>query len=204
MIEKGATEAKLQQYPVITAHVPSAEQWFGSDPDLITTSTNRNLLQPTKKNKQRRESHLQKDLDKGKHRDPISRAPVLDGLLREDSTSSSGSTKSGRSQLVDLVMEDHAAEETERVRARKEGGARWNEDEQKHFVRNYEAPEEGLDIRHGFEPGQIAPPSESNFAIADEDEDNRGSDQEGADGEGGKNSSKYGDHLDDRNVWNEA
>ncbi len=194
---------------MITAHVPSAEQWFGSDPDLITTSTNRNLLQPTKKNKERRQSHLQKDqhLDKGKHRDPKSRAPVLNGLLREDSTSS-GSTKSGRSQLVDLVTEDRAAEETEQVRARKEGGARWNEDEQKHFVRNYEAPEEGLDIRHGFEPGQIAPPpaaaSDSNFAIADEDEDGKGSDQEEAEENGSKKSLKYGDHLDDRNVWNES
>ncbi len=109
---------------------------------------------------------------------------------------------------MDLVTEDRAAEETERVRARKEGGARWNEDEQKHFVRNYEAPEEGLDIRHGFEPGQIAPPpaaaSDSNFAIADEDEDGKGSDQEEAEENGSKKSLKYGDHLDDRNLWNES
>lgn len=191
---------------MITAHVPSAEQWFGSDPDLITTSTNRNLIQPTKKNQERRESQLQKDLPKGKHGDLKSRAPVLDGLLREDSTSS-GSTKSGRSQLVDLVTEDHEAEETERVRARKEGGARWNEHEQKHFVKNYEDTEEGQGIRHGFEPEQIEPSSvtapNSEFAIED-DEDDKGSDRDEDNHEGGKNSMRYGDHLDDRNVWNGA
>lgn len=136
--ERCFLELMLLQYPVITAHVPSAEQWFGSDPDIITTSTNRNLIQPTPKNKQRRESGIQKDLDKGKDRTHTGgasklRAPVLNGLIREES-SSSGSAKSGRSQLVDLVVEDHHAEEVERVRARKEGGAAWNEEETKHFV----------------------------------------------------------------------
>lgn len=130
------------QYPVITAHVPSAERWQGADPALITTSTNRNILQPSQGNKKRRESKIQKTLDKGKRRSsndssdhpPLkSRAPVLSGLLRKESTSSL-SVKSGRSQLVDLVVEDVEAEETERVRARKEGGSAWNQDETKHFV----------------------------------------------------------------------
>ena len=204
---------------MITAHVPSAEQWFGSDPDLITTSTNRNLLQPTKKNKARRQSHLQKDIARGKHRTSSSskrstRAPVVNGLLREDSTSSSGSTKSGRSQLVDLVVEDRKAEETERVRARKEGGARWNEDEQKHFVRTYDDEDEGEEIREGFEPSKIpsAPimgNSDSNFAIDDDEDeeanegrDIRGHDQAAAIDD--RASLRYGDNLDDRNVWNEA
>ena len=134
----------MKKYPVITAHVPSADRWLGADPDLITTSTNRNLLHPTKRNKERRESNIQKDLDKGKHRTSSrsgkpsksrNRAPVLDGLVREGSSSSkSVSVKSGSSQLVDLVIEDKEAEELERVRARKEGGAAWNEDETKHFV----------------------------------------------------------------------
>jgi hypothetical protein len=35
---------------------------------------------------------------------------------------------------VDLVVEDHEAEEVERVRARKEGGPEWNEVPQKYFV----------------------------------------------------------------------
>jgi len=126
--------------------VPAAERWLGADPDLITTSTNRNLLQPTKANKQRRESNLQKDLDKSKHTTSSSsgegshvkskgrsRAPVVTDMLREES-SSSHSAKSGRSQLVDLMVEDVRAEETERVRARKEGGSAWNEEETRHFM----------------------------------------------------------------------
>ncbi len=122
--------------------MPSAERWLHSDPNLLTTSTNRNILQPTKGNKKRRESNLQKDVDKNKHRKHSTTsgsskshyaAPVLNGMLREES-SSSHSAKSGRSQLVDLVVEDTEAEQTERVRARKEGGATWNEDEAKHYV----------------------------------------------------------------------
>ena len=111
--------------------MPAADRWLGADPNLITTSTNRNLLQPTKANRERRASNIQKDLDKSKS--TRSRAPILDGMLREDS-SSSRSAKSGRSQLVDLMVEDTEAEQTERVRARKEGGAAWNEDETKHYV----------------------------------------------------------------------
>jgi len=81
-------------------------------------------------------------LSKGKHRSSSSsddesasrsRAPVLHGVLHRGSSSSS-SAKSGRSQLVDLVVEDTEAEGIERVRARKEGGAAWNEDEPRHFV----------------------------------------------------------------------
>lgn len=129
---------------MITAHVPAAERWLGADPELITTSTNRNLLQPTKANKERRAGNIQTDLGKdihgtsstnsgGSKHKGRSRAPILNGILREDS-SSSQSTKSGRSQLVDLMIEDNAAEEVERVRARKEGGSAWNESETKHYV----------------------------------------------------------------------
>lgn len=126
--------------------MPAAERWLGADPELITTSTNRNLLQPTKANKQRRESNIQKDLDDSKHLKSSgsseasqsklkgrSRAPVVNGILREES-SSDQSAKSGRSQLVDLMVEDNQAEEIERVRARKEGGSAWNDVETKHFV----------------------------------------------------------------------
>ncbi|KAG6991381.1 hypothetical protein G7Y79_00052g087210 [Physcia stellaris] len=192
-------------YPVITAHVPSAEQWFGSHPQLITTSTNRNLIQPTKRNKERRESEIQKDLDKGKHRTSSggsrSRAPVLGGMIREESTSS-GSAKSGRSQLVDLIVEDHDAEEVERVRARKEGGAAWNEDETKHFVRTYGDEDEGEQIREGFDPSEIpatsAPSAE--FAVGDDEDEEEDAD---LDNSRNKPSARYGE-LDDRNIWNES
>ena len=128
----------MLQYPVITAHVPSSERWATSSPTMLTPATNRNLLQPTKANKRRRESDIKQKIDKSKHRtsgdaNAQSRAPLLNDLLEEESDSS-GSVKSGRSQLVDLMVEDVQAEETERVRARKEGGSAWNEAEPKHFV----------------------------------------------------------------------
>lgn len=141
-------------YPVVTAHIPSRERWLHADPDLMTTSTNRNLLQPTKKSKSRRKSKVKETIKdvkartesspKGKQRDSSAggsqngkaeegRAPGLKGLLRQHSSASS-SGKSDRSQLVDLVVEDTTAEETERVRARKEGSAGWNEIEPKRYV----------------------------------------------------------------------
>lgn len=162
---------KSPKYPVITAHVPSVERWLGSDPDLITTSTNRNLLQPTRANKARRESKIKTKLDKGKRRGTDdgtsrSRAPILNDMIREESSSS---IKSGPSQLVDLVIEDTEAEETERVRARKEGGSGWNYEEPKHFIRTYEDEHEGLPIRSGFEPGKASPPVKDEFSIGDDD-----------------------------------
>ena len=118
--------------------MPASERWLRSEPNLITPATNRNLLQPTEANKQRRASSIQENIDKTRHQTSgrsknKSRAPVLDQMLSEESASS-GSVKSGRSQLVDLMVEDTKAEETERVRARKEGGAAWNEQEGKHFL----------------------------------------------------------------------
>jgi hypothetical protein len=130
------------QYPVITAYEVSREVWLTGQPDLLTTSANRNLLQPTKDNKIRRKSNIKKTVEnaqnKGKARDSSpdgeeGRAPVLKGMLRHHSSVSS-SAKSDRSQLVDLVVEDEVAEETERVRARKEGSSGWNEVEPRRFV----------------------------------------------------------------------
>jgi hypothetical protein len=86
----------------------------------------------------------------------------MSGLLRHHSSSSS-STKSDRSQLVDLVVEDTVAEETERVRARKEGSAGWNEREPKRFVRTY-GEDVGEDIRSGFDPRDRLAPEESGSA----------------------------------------
>lgn len=131
------------KYPVITAYVPYRDNWRTASPDLLTTSVNRNLLQPTKASENRRKSNIKetvKDVQtKGKHKEGVKthseagRAPMLKGMLRHHSSASS-SAKSDRSQLVDLVVEDSNAEEVERVRARKEGSAGWNETEPKRFV----------------------------------------------------------------------
>jgi hypothetical protein len=114
---------------------------------MLTGATNRHLLQPTAVNKQRRKSQIkeiQKSAGKGKNRSDSSsegeasnsksKLPIVGKLLRHESSSSSTSNKSDKSQLVDLVVEDHDAEDVERVRARKEGGSAWNEVPAKHFV----------------------------------------------------------------------
>lgn len=134
-------------YPVINTHYASTEDRLSAQPGVISGSTNRNLLQPTRENKQRRKSRIEnikEHVHQGKHRSSSSSGegsrskgkatlPIVGSLLRQDSTSSS-SGKSRNSQLIDLVVEDREAEEIERVRARKEGGPGWNEHEQKHFV----------------------------------------------------------------------
>jgi hypothetical protein len=130
-------------------------------------------LQPTKDNQVRRESNIKGTVEevtkkskrkhsrsvsaKGKARSSSSkgkqkenfngeggRAPVMGGILRHHSSSSS-SAKSDRSQLVDLVVEDTVAEDTERVRARKEGSAGWNASEPKRFVSVFLS----IDVRKG-------------------------------------------------------
>ncbi|KAF1811620.1 DUF300-domain-containing protein [Eremomyces bilateralis CBS 781.70] len=156
-------------YPVITAHTPNPEQRRYRDPRIITVSTNRHLLQPTKENRRRRKhqiSEVQSAVDKGKHRGSSSssgtgsrskKKPPIGSPLREESSSSTSSATSKRSQLVDLVVEDHEAEAVERVRHRKEGSPSWNEEQPKHFVRAH--PIEGQEeaVREGYEPSKDAP-----------------------------------------------
>jgi hypothetical protein len=147
---------------VITAHEASRERWLKGQPDLLTTSTNRNLIQPTRDNKIRRSSNIRETVEnvtkrtqkrhkkmseggntvsspksKGKQKEVPNgeegRAPIMKDMQRHHSSDSSFA-KPDRSQLVDLVVEDTDAEETERVRARKEGSAAWNETEPKRYV----------------------------------------------------------------------
>ena len=75
---------------------------------------------------------------------PVELIELLEKIILEPSVFSDNSNlqnllmltaaKSDKSQLVDLVVEDHQAEEVDRVRARKEGGPGWNEVPSKHFV----------------------------------------------------------------------
>lgn len=129
----------------------------------------------------------------------------MNELIREDS-SSSESVKSGRSQLVDLVVEDTEAEQIERVRARKEGGAVWNEDEAKYFVRTYDDEDEGEMIRGGFQPAK-EPASNCSDPVGD-DEDEQGGDGPSEEAEQwserpnrDQSNTQYAS-LDDRHVWN--
>ena len=195
-------------YPVITAHEAVRQDWMHRDPTMLTTSANRNLLQPTKDNKARRRSDIRESIHKGKERSSSSRGSssrrqdggTIEAKLQNDlNPEDADPAKTDRSQLVDLILEDEQAEEAERVRARKEGGDAWNRSEQKHFVRTYsvEGGEEGEQIREGFDPSKIPadhPPPE--HAISD-DEDDEGNGQSSSGG-------RYGSLIDDRNVWSSS
>lgn len=192
-------------YPVITAHTPSRRRWMEQDPEIITPATNRNLLQPTKAHEERRRSELRDSIQKGKHgsgsrsrQRTTGVGSKLEGsrLARTESSKSENSSQSGRSQLVDLVVEDTQAEEAERVRARKEGGAKWNEEETRLFVRTYGDDEvsEGEEIREGFEPADVPSTEPPEFAVGDDEEDFEETDRKNKQPE-------YGSLNEERNIW---
>ena len=229
-------------YPVINTHYATARDRTRTTPSIITGSTNRNLLQPTAANKQRRKSKIQ-EIQSRAHRGSQHRAssssshskpkgllPKAANLIRGKSNTSTSSSSSADSQLVDLVVEDTEAEQIERVRARKEGGPAWNEQEQKHFVKTYGAAQEV--VGEGFNPD--APEGASDEGIHDPgmpftvgedeeeailDEDEEGGDRDelehgqpwerrtyDGDAEGGKGKGKgketeYGSFNDERDAW---
>ena len=221
-------------YPVINTHYASREDRLRRNPNMLSASTNRAILQPTRDNKQRRKSRIkeiQEDVhqhDRGgssssNHRGSSSSASnsasgtsnkgkeklqVLPSVLgRTQSSTSNSSNESHSSQLVDLVVEDHEAEEVERVRARKEGGPGWNSIEQKHFVKMHPGEEVQEEVRQGFNPDRpeeavteevhtLTEPSDSNVAVNDEER----KDQTGADQPWEK---KRFDGAEERNPWDE-
>ncbi|KAF1992454.1 DUF300-domain-containing protein [Aulographum hederae CBS 113979] len=224
-------------YPVITAHTASRDNRLFGEPEIITASTNRHLIQPTAANKRRRKSKIQNvQQSKGKHRPSSSysasqskpSAPLL-GKIASRQSSSSSSAKSDRSQLVDLVVEDHEAEEVERVRARKEGGPAWNETEPKHFIRTYPEADQEEEVRQGYEPGEHRPRQpltdqmhnlDNPFSVGDGDEeavDDKVPDDKvpdggeesrawehrdySQDGEADKTSPQYGSFREERDIW---
>lgn len=178
------------------------------DPHLLTTSANRNLLQPTKDNRERRRSELRQSISKGKERSTSRSSEdstgAVESKLRKDLQHDDDDPKIDESQLVDLIIEDTDAEEAERVRARKEGGDAWNKSTQKHFVRTYsfegDGPGESIgdDFREGYDPSKITadhPPPEHAISEDEEDEDDR------PEGSGLKGNGRYASMLEDDNVW---
>ena len=152
-----------------------------------TTATNQALLRPTpqtvKKGKSKRTSPAESQRKKAKFE-------AAKPLLHRNESSSGSSARSG---LVDLVVEDTSAEETARVRARKEGGPGWNEAEPKRYIRQYPPEVAGEEIKKGFEP-PAAPsvdrpatphasqgggePEGARFSIGDDDDDDDDDDGE--------------------------
>lgn len=196
-------------YPVITAHFATRDDWMNRDPGLLTTSANRHLFQPTKDHKRRRKSELKKRIHKGKTRSSSrSDGEEEDGLEaklhRDLSSSPSKSSKIDESQLVDLVIEDEEAEQMERVRARKEGGDKWNNQEQKHFIRTYsiDSQHSGDSIRQGYDPDKVSPDQAlPEHAVNDDEAEQDRAESSRGPGKGVADES-YGD-LDDRHVWDE-
>ena len=179
------------------------------DPNLLTTSANRHLFQPTKDHKQRRKSNLKDKIHKGKTRstsrskDDDDEDAMESKLHRDLSPSSSKNNKIDESQLVDLIVEDEAAEQMERVRARKEGGDAWNNQEQKHFVRTYSigSQHSGDSIREGFEPDKIPPDLPiPEHAVSDSEQEEESGSSSGPKSDAGKNGYES---IEDRNVWND-
>lgn len=163
-------------YPVINTHYATRDDQLHAEPNLMSASTNRALLQPSRANKQRRKSRIKNIQEEAhQHDDPDRRdnssnsasdgpvsslatkgkekmaaLPVVGTLFRQ---SSSDSAESHSSQLVDLVVEDNEAEDIERIRARKEGGPGWNSVEQKHFVQTHPDDSDQTEVvRQGFNP----------------------------------------------------
>lgn len=147
----------------------------------------------------RKRSEIRESLRKGKNRSSSrsgEQTGATESKLSQERSGSEGSD-SDRSQLVDLVVEDTEAEEAERVRARKEGGDFWNQDEQKHFVRTYDPDGEatGEQIRQGFDVRQLPEAEPPELAVA-EDED-----QSSEQPSGSKGKPQYGSLNEERDVW---
>lgn len=160
-------------YPVINTHYATRGDRLRTNPNMLSATTNRAILQPTEDNKKRRKSRIKAIQDdvhqqdppsssSSNHRDSTSsgstsamqrgkaRLQSITPLVRNPSSTSSNHSQ--HSQLIDLVVEDHEAEEVERVRARKEGGPGWNQVEQKHFVKTFPGEDEQEVVRRGFNP----------------------------------------------------
>ncbi|GAT26743.1 PF03619 domain protein [Aspergillus luchuensis] len=121
-------------YPVITANeVPE-------DQRQIHHRSSPNLQNPgaVKRTRKHRKSRINNGggtpRSEGSSRSSRREPPNGRQTVRQE-TSSSISHSSQRSQLVDLVVEDHKAEEAERVHTQKAFGSTWLEPDQRHFQR---------------------------------------------------------------------
>ena len=220
-------------YPVINTHYATRHDRLRSDPNIISPSTNRAILQPgAKDNRQRRKSRIQEireDVQRGgaggggqagargsrgsksgkdggdegkrnssssssspsaaaatghvpdvlksatsKGKEKLAHMPLVGGALPHQNRNDRGSKddddddddNENQDQLVDLVVEDKQAEEIARVRARKEGGPRWNEGEQKVFVKTFGDEADAEDSRRG----EVGDGGGGRFGIGEDDE----------------------------------
>ena len=209
--------------PVVNVHYATEEDRLYASPRMVTGSTNRNLLQPTKENRQRRKSRIQsiqadaqqqyEHESSSSHRESGSSAASstlmskgkerLKAVLAGGDLVDESDPKARPDQLMDLVVEDNEAEDLERIRARKEGGAGWNSVDIKHFVKADADEGESEVVRQGFNPDrpEIEVTDEAHTldvdpggAAVEESEDEMGQKQP-------YEERRYGDFDEEREVW---
>ena len=87
------TQANDSQYPVITANEASREGWLTERPDLITTSANRHILQPTSDNRIRRESNIRETVEEVTKKTQRKHSKPSSSKTKSRSSSSKGKQK---------------------------------------------------------------------------------------------------------------
>ncbi|KAI1004515.1 Transmembrane protein 184 [Podosphaera aphanis] len=165
-------------YPVIVAQKGTSERWLQISSRTPSIPKNRSFYQSSKGNHSEvRETrkctgqgidnvkYKQKGKNIGSNYTDTSNGNEFSGEetrtqakknIKRNHSSGSSSIGSDRTQVVDLIVQDSKAEEIERNRAIKEGGAGWNEDKVKRYLRTY-GERTGENIREGYEPTQDCP-----------------------------------------------
>lgn len=84
---------------MITANEVSRERWLTAQPELLTTSANRNLLQPTRDNKIRRESNIRGTVEEVTKKAKRKHSKAPSGRNKSRSSSSKGKQKATADSL---------------------------------------------------------------------------------------------------------
>ena len=84
---------------MITANEVSRERWLTAQPELLTTSANRNLLQPTRDNKIRRESNIRGTVEEVTKKTQRKHSKAPSGRNKSRSSSSKGKQKATADSL---------------------------------------------------------------------------------------------------------
>lgn len=125
--------ADTLQYPVITANEVPRDQRLPTDRSYQSSSTGGDVKK-SRSHRRRRASGSEgrRDLNNASSRKSSKSSGPPRPLQRN--ASSTSSHHSHRSQLVDLVVEDHEAEEEDRDQAQRELGSAWAGDETRRFA----------------------------------------------------------------------
>ncbi|KAI9657227.1 MAG: hypothetical protein M1831_004416 [Alyxoria varia] len=193
-------------YPVITAHHATREDVLYGNPRIITAGTNRSVLDPaSKNNRPRRKSKIKNIQESANKRGK--RRSISSG--KDSSTLEPDREERADDQLVDLIVEDHEAKETDRARAQKSGNPQWNKVDQKHFLRAYPERSQSEYILDVSETDNNANPIQQFSKTGDDEMERRqGSPDAGRSGrrehpneDKSSSSTQVADYGEEANVW---